>query len=86
MFIGTKIEEIRKNTDITQVDLAKRIGLSRASIVNIECGRQRCTTMKLYQICDILNCEFTDILPSMEWFRENKHKKVRRVVKIEIDE
>jgi DNA-binding XRE family transcriptional regulator len=38
---GIKVRQIREVLDITQDDLAKRVGLSRASIANIEVGRQR---------------------------------------------
>lgn len=38
---GAKIEQIRKTLGLTQDDLAKRVGMARASIANIETGRQR---------------------------------------------
>lgn len=40
--IGAKVESIRNVLGITQADLAKRAGLQRASIANLETGRQRC--------------------------------------------
>lgn len=39
--LGGKIELMRENLGWTQTDLAKRAGLSRASIANIEAGNQR---------------------------------------------
>jgi transcriptional regulator with XRE-family HTH domain len=38
---GAKVEQLRIGLDITQLDLAKRIGLKRTSIANIENGKQR---------------------------------------------
>jgi transcriptional regulator with XRE-family HTH domain len=38
---GAKVRQIREFLGITQDDLAKRVGLARASIANIETGRQR---------------------------------------------
>ena len=38
---GAKIEGMRTTLGITQEDLAKRVGLTRASIANIESGKQR---------------------------------------------
>ena len=38
---GMRVEMIRTTLGLTQADLAKRIGLKRASIANIEGGNQR---------------------------------------------
>lgn len=38
---GAKIESIRIATGVSQEELAKRVGLKRTSITNIEAGRQR---------------------------------------------
>lgn len=38
---GARIEQLRTVLEITQQDLAKRVGLTRASIANIEAGNQR---------------------------------------------
>ena len=39
--LGSKIESIRLALGLSQEELAKRVGLKRASICNIEAGRQR---------------------------------------------
>lgn len=38
---GLKIESVRSALGITQQDLARRVGLTRTSVCNIEAGRQR---------------------------------------------
>lgn len=38
---GSKIESIRTALGISQAELAKRVGLERTSVCNIEAGRQR---------------------------------------------
>lgn len=38
---GAKIESLRNVIGLTQLELAKRVGLTRASIANIEAGTQR---------------------------------------------
>lgn len=39
--IGLRIRMIRETLGLTQDDIAKRVGLVRPSVVNIENGRQR---------------------------------------------
>lgn len=39
--LAARIESIRETLGVTQAELAKRTGLSRPSIANIEVGRQR---------------------------------------------
>ncbi len=38
---GAKIESLRDALGINQLELSKRVGMSRGSIANIETGRQR---------------------------------------------
>lgn len=86
LFIGTQIEKQRKEANMSQSELGTKVGRTRASIANIESGRQRCTFMMMYNICEALNIVVFCLLPTQEWFTSNKNKKVRRVVKIEIFE
>lgn len=39
--VGSRIRLMRETLGLTQEELAKRVGLKRPSIVNIEVGRQR---------------------------------------------
>lgn len=38
---GMKMEQLRTMLGFTQQEVAKRVGLTRTSVVNIEAGRQR---------------------------------------------
>lgn len=38
---GAKIEQVRTLLGMTQAELAKKMNISRPSVVNIEAGRQR---------------------------------------------
>ena len=70
--IGEAIRGIRKTKKTTQEELADSLNLSRASIVNIEQGRQSLTISNLYRICIALDCSLSDILPSLVVMMENK--------------
>lgn len=39
--LGARVQEVRQVLDLTQEELAARTTLTRASIANLECGRQR---------------------------------------------
>jgi transcriptional regulator with XRE-family HTH domain len=39
--LGARVRMIRETLGISQDDLAKRVGLERTSVTNIEIGRQR---------------------------------------------
>lgn len=48
--IGARVEKIRNELGWTQLELSKKIGLTRASVANIETGRQR---LLVHQVEDI---------------------------------
>ncbi len=64
--ISRKIREKRKalDQDTTQGDLAKKIGVSRATINNIETDKHRPSLVLIFRIADALGCSYLDLLPS----------------------
>lgn len=44
--------------------LAQHLGISRASMVNIEAGRQRAPLHLLWQIAEVLHCKLTELIPT----------------------
>lgn len=61
--LGLNIKEARVKKGYKQDAFATMLKLSRASIVNIEKGRQRPTIHLLYEICKITNSSLFDLLP-----------------------
>lgn len=61
--IGTRLKECRGKSNLTQEQLASRVGFERTSITNIEKGRQRLSLHALYEICFVLQIEVGSILP-----------------------
>lgn len=69
--IGERIRESRYNDDnkkprITQSELAKKTGVTRTSITNIEQGNQKLPVHLLYEICAHLDLKIEDMLPPIK--------------------
>ena len=66
--LGRKIRQARERfgEKLSQEALAQRLGLSRASMVNIEAGRQRAPLHLLWQIAELLGADLTMLIPSRE--------------------
>jgi transcriptional regulator with XRE-family HTH domain len=60
--VGAKIKYARKAKGLKQQDLAKELKLSRASMVNIEAGRQHITLDKLIKICELSGFKISEFL------------------------
>lgn len=61
--LGRAIRSRREALEITQAELGARIGLSRTSVTNIECGRQRLLIDQFCRLAQVLRCERDDLLP-----------------------
>lgn len=61
--IGEKIRTGREHSQLTQEDLARKVGLTRTSITNIEKGQQRVQVHTLYTIAEFLGISIYDLLP-----------------------
>ena len=64
-FVGRRIRAARQraSNNLSQQKLADRLGVSRASIVNIEAGRQHAPLHLLWQIADALSVDLPQLLP-----------------------
>jgi len=83
VFIGDKLKAFREKRKMTQEELADRINLSRASIVNMEEGRHTILLKRLYDIANVFDIEVIDFLPDEKWVEKNKGKKVRKIITYE---
>jgi DNA-binding XRE family transcriptional regulator len=73
--IAKKLVEFRKETDLSQGDIAHMLGLSRISVVNMEGHRQSFTTKSLYMLACIFHKEVGDFFPPVEPLEIEKVKK-----------
>ena len=62
--VGGRIREARMAKDVTQEGLAKRVGLTRTSITNVEAGRQKLLLHTLVEIAEALGVDVRELLPS----------------------
>jgi len=64
--VGERIREARERQPdkLSQAALAERLGVSRASIVNIEAGRQHAPLFLLWKVAEQLDAELASLIPS----------------------
>jgi transcriptional regulator with XRE-family HTH domain len=63
--LGELVHRHRERMGKSQADLGKDIGLSRASVANIETGRQRIPLHHLYRLARALRVEAHTLLPEL---------------------
>ena len=64
--IGENIRTRRQSLNISQAGLAKKVGLRRTSITNIESGQQKIQIYTLFLISGVLNSPIYSLLPSRD--------------------
>jgi len=79
---GSRVRALREERKVTQDELAKRVDLSRASITNIERGRQRVLLHQMMEIATALDASPVDLVPNASSFRTDPpmREDVARVV------
>jgi len=61
-FIGAKLSYYRKQAGMTQLQLSKKIGLSRTSIANIEAGNQEPIIQRLDEMFRLFGAKLWEVL------------------------
>ena len=62
-YLGSAIRAQRRVLGLTQRQLAGQLGISRASLANVETGRQRVLVHQLYELASQLNTSVDKLLP-----------------------
>lgn len=60
---GQKMQKVRQSNDITQEELAARLGMHRTYIGLIERGERNPTVRTLYKISKALKVQASELLP-----------------------
>lgn len=84
--VASKIEELRAKKGLSQEELAYSIGMSRASLANMEAGRQSISLFRLFAISEALQVEAKELLPNNEWYRKYKGKKLRKEIRFVLED
>lgn len=61
--IGTKIREARKSKDLTQTDIADRIGITYQQVQKYESGKSSITIQRAMEIAEAIDIPVTSIMP-----------------------
>jgi len=64
--VGRKLRQARVTQGLSQEKLAQQLGISRASVVNIEAGRQRAPLHLLWQLSEALATDLSLLIPRRE--------------------
>ncbi len=65
-FLSKKLIQKRKELGLTQLDVAKAIGVNRAQIANIEGEKCGTSYEGLYKLCCLFNCSPSDFFPKIK--------------------
>jgi transcriptional regulator with XRE-family HTH domain len=66
--VGRRIQGLRSSKGLTQAELGLRLDppVTRASVANLESGRQRVLLHTVVQLATILECELRHLVPSID--------------------
>ena len=64
--VGSKIKYIRLVNQMSQKAVAEKVGISQASLSNIECGRSNCTLENLISLSEVLGCPVRDCFAEID--------------------
>lgn len=97
MKFGDNLKQIRKSKNISQEDLAERLGVSRQSVSKWETGENYPSMFNIMCLCDIFNCKINNLVHesmpefnsldeeikmSVVKFKENEQKKMKGITKV----
>lgn len=64
--IGRNIRTRRRQKDLSQDEVAQLLAISRATLANIETGRQRILVHQIYRLAEVLGAKPTDLMPPQD--------------------
>ena len=101
MKFGENLKQIRKSKNISQEDLAERLGVSRQSVSKWETGENYPSMYNIMCLCDIFKCKINNLVHesmpefnsldkeikmSVVKFKENEQKKMKGFTKVLVND
>ena len=84
MKFGSNLKELRKLKDLSQEDLAEKVGVSRQSVSKWETGEAYPEMNNILMLCKIFNCKINDLLSNnLEDFESFDEEVKMNLVKFE---
>ncbi len=74
--VGRYIVAVRKARNITQTELAKRLGLDRTTVSKFERERADIDTERLFELANVLDCKVTELLGIEEGYEESHKEEI----------
>lgn len=62
---GRKLASLRRQRDLSQSELANRVGLSRVTIANLEGGKQNVQLSQVFVLAKALDAAPAELIPSV---------------------
>jgi putative transcriptional regulator len=70
--VKNRLRELRGRHNLTQEQLAAKLGISRQSIISIEAGRYNPSLILAYRLARVFACRIEDVFDFSEWSEEAK--------------
>ncbi len=83
---GRLLKARRKDAQLTQDDVANKVGLVRTSITNIERGRQQVSLHTLYALADAVGVAPQELMPSKSILLEGDAELEKKLGKVALEE
>lgn len=79
--IGERVKRAREELGWSQEDIASEVGMSRASLANIELGKVRVSIHKLQDVADVLGIPYSKLIPTRAEVQRSIKSKIRELQK-----
>lgn len=65
-----RLRELRSRHNLTQEQLAAKLGVSRQTIISIEAGRYNPSLILAFRLARVFSCRIEDVFDFTEWAEE----------------
>jgi len=66
-WVQNRVRDLRNESNLTQEQLAAKLGVSRQSIISIEAGRYNPSLILAYRLARVFSCRIEDVFDFSEY-------------------